>query len=80
MTSHNSDYHCHWSSGDHDVGLGGERNPSAWASFNGPSNAGCFISYVEGTSSFHSSSTVGSLNLPDIILRYLLILNEGCMT
>ena len=33
-------------------------------------------------SNVHSDActTSGSLNLPDIILRYLLILNEGCIT
>ena len=43
-----------------------------------PNNLGGFTCH----SNVHSDAcaTSGSLNLPDIILRYLLILNEGCIT
>ena len=41
-------------------------------------NVGLYTSNEWPSSS--SYSDVGSLNLPDIILRYLMILNEGCIT
>lgn len=80
MTYHNSDYHAQHSS-DPVVGLGGSYRGHEWGPFHVPSSAlGCYLSYIEGSSSLGNYAEVGSLNLPDTILKYFLILNEGCIT
>ena len=55
--------------------LGADHSPS-WGLPPVMSGTGVFFAAFVGWEVYAFS---GSLNLPDIILRYLLILNEGCV-
>lgn len=93
LTQHRvKDYHLYtwYSSVVYQVGFGCGFNQSPdIGPYNAPSGShdlpchnhpGVFFWCAETYSGNQAVHVVGSLNLPDIILRYLLILNEGCIT